>query len=141
MISDFFELDQRLKNDGEIIANLKLSTVIFVNNRYFPWVIMVPMKNNAKEIIDLSGEEKILLMEEISIISALMNNIFEPDKLNIAALGNIVQQLHIHVIARYKTDIAWPNPAFGSSKETYPQEKYQKLIVRIKSYLQKTQSK
>jgi diadenosine tetraphosphate (Ap4A) HIT family hydrolase len=141
MISDFFELDQRLKNDGEIIANLKLSTVIFVNNRYFPWIIMVPMKNNVKEIIDLSDQEKILLMEEISIISALMNNIFKPDKLNIAALGNIVQQLHIHVIARYKTDIAWPNPAFGSSKETYPQEKYQELIVRIKSYLQKMQSK
>ena len=114
-----FLLDHRLKNDGFEIADLKLSKLLLANNSLFPWVILVPKINGAKEIIDLKTEEQILLMEEISLVSKIIKKIFQPDNLNVAALGNIVAQLHIHIIARYETDTAWPNPVFGRDKQLY----------------------
>jgi diadenosine tetraphosphate (Ap4A) HIT family hydrolase len=132
-----FKLDIRLKNDGEVIAELDLCKLILVNNANFPWVILVPKYNNLKEIIDLTKENQILLMNEISYISTIMKELFQPDKLNVAALGNIVKQLHIHIIARFENDASWPDPVFGKEKKTYSSNKYTAIINKIRKKLKK----
>ena len=134
-MSEEFKLDKNLENDGEVIAELALCKVILVNNSNFPWVILVPKHNKLKEIIDLNKEDQILLMNEISYISTIMQELFQPDKLNVAALGNIVSQLHIHIIARFKNDIVWPEPVFGKDKNKYSDKKYSAIIKKIKEKL------
>ncbi len=119
MNNDIFYLDPRLSNDSFELINLALSKVMLVNNSFFPWVMLIPRKNNLKEIIDLNQQDRIILMEEISLVSQVMIDVFAPDKLNIAALGNIVPQLHIHIVARYSHDLAWPQPVFGGDKKAY----------------------
>jgi len=114
-----FELDKKLESETQIILDLKLSRVLLQGNALFPWVILVPRRPNLREIIDLEQKDRLLLMEEISLISEAMMEVFKPDKLNVAALGNVVPQLHIHMIARYKNDSAWPNPVFGGNSEKY----------------------
>jgi diadenosine tetraphosphate (Ap4A) HIT family hydrolase len=126
-----FQLDSRLASDGDIIIGLNLSQVLFVNNALFPWVILIPKRDQAKEIIDLNVQDRTILIEEISLVSEAMKEVFSPDKLNVAALGNVVPQLHIHVIARYKTDTAWPKPVFGNGKELYSEEKYQHIKTKL----------
>lgn len=127
-----FKLDERLKNDGQVIADLTLCSVIFVDNANFPWIILVPKQNNLKEVIDLNQNDQMILMKEISYISKLVKELFQPDKLNIAALGNIVEQLHVHIIARFKNDIAWPNPVFGKEKTSYSNDEYMAIINKLK---------
>ena len=114
-----FELHPQLKKDTFFIKDLKLCQVLLMNNTFYPWLILVPKKPEIIEIIDLSKEEQTLLMEEISLMSAVLKIQFSPDKLNIAALGNIVPQLHIHIIARFKNDISFPNPVW-CNKDTKP---------------------
>ena len=130
MINNFI-LDPRLQNDGTTVLDLKLCRVIFVNNALFPWIILVPMNNNTREIIDLNNTDQATLMREIALASKVMKDIFSPYKLNIAALGNKVEQLHIHIIARNQNDAAWPEPTFGKGKQEYDKEtqtKYLKLL-------------
>ncbi len=134
-MDDIFRLDPRLNNDACWSIDLNLSKLLLVNNALFPWVILVPKKNNLKEIIDLNEEERIMLMSELSLVSNIMQQIFAPDKLNIAALGNIVEQLHIHIIARYKHDQAWPNPVFGKEKLEYTKLKQQQIIEQFQEIL------
>ncbi len=130
-----FILDDRLKNDGFEVIDLKLCKVMLVDNVFFLWVTLIPRVKDIKEIIDLSEEQRITLMDEISFVSQVMQRIFSPDKLNIAALGNIVPQLHIHIIARYKDDIAFPQPVFGQKREPYPETRKFELISIIRAQL------
>ena len=99
-----FELDSVLKKDTIHIKDLKLCTLLLMDNALYPWLILVPKKANLVEIIDLEPEDRILLMTEISFISNIVKKEFNADKLNIAALGNVVKQLHVHIIARYQND-------------------------------------
>jgi diadenosine tetraphosphate (Ap4A) HIT family hydrolase len=130
-----FTLDERLKNDGFEVIDLPLCKVILVDNANFPWVILVPRVNNITEIIDLNEKEQMNLMQEICLVLVAMKEIFNPDKLNMAAFGNIVPQLHIHIIARYKSDIAFPQPTFGHKREPYEERERLKLIEQIKAKL------
>jgi len=114
-----FIIDSRLTTGNSTIQELSLSTLLLSGNALFPWVILVPRRDDVREIIDLSEAERITLMEEISLMSHVMQEVFKPEKLNIAAFGNIVPQLHVHIIARYSNDVAWPDPVFGKGKETY----------------------
>ncbi|MDF2964788.1 MAG: hypothetical protein K0Q51_176 [Rickettsiaceae bacterium] len=134
-MSNDFVLDPRLQSDGVILMDLELSRLILVDNSYFPWLILVPRRENLKEIIDLNQKERIVLMEEISLTSEVMQKIFCPDKLNIAALGNIVSQLHIHIVARFTNDKAYPHPVFGREKKPYELEKQEELIKIISNAL------
>ena len=134
-MTNIFHLDQRLSDDACESLDLSLSKLLLVNNSLFPWVILVPKQNNLKELIDLSEKDRIILMDEISLISEAMKKIFSPDKLNVAALGNIVEQLHIHIIARYKNDPAWPNPTFGFAKQKYSQERQKEIINQLQELL------
>ncbi len=130
-----FILDPRLQNDGTTVLDLKLCRVIFVNNALFPWIILVPMIPNTREIIDLKSTDQTTLMQEISLTSTVMKEIFSPYKLNIAALGNEVEQLHIHIIARNQDDAAWPDPIFGKGKTAYDKDTQAKYLGLLREKL------
>ena len=109
-----FSLDSRLHNDTFFVCDLSLCRVLLMNDRQFPWLILVPMKNDIAEIIDLTEKEQITLLKESALASKAMMNLFSPLKLNVAALGNVVRQLHVHHVARFDTDCAWPKPVWGN---------------------------
>lgn len=111
-MSDFM-LHSQLARDTIPIGSLVLSRLLLMNDSRFPWVILVPKRPKMKELIDLSLEDQALLLAEINTICRTMQTGFTPDKLNVAALGNMVPQLHVHIIARFKTDEAWPKPVWG----------------------------
>jgi diadenosine tetraphosphate (Ap4A) HIT family hydrolase len=115
-------IDSRLSDGSVHLGDLALCRVFFVNNALFPWVVLVPRRNGAVELLDLTAAERHLLMDEIAMVGQAFKHCFLPDKLNVATLGNQVPQLHIHVIARFKTDTAWPDPVWGRGKEAYKAE-------------------
>jgi diadenosine tetraphosphate (Ap4A) HIT family hydrolase len=108
-----FVLDQRLAADTYVIGDLELSRVLLMNDSRFPWVILVPRRTNLRELIDLSREDQHALLDEINHVGNFLRAHENPDKLNFAALGNVVAQLHVHIIARFRTDAAWPRPIWG----------------------------
>lgn len=108
-----FEIHPQLLKDTLYIGDTSLSKLLLMNDSRFPWVILLPRKNNLREIYELNSTEQGILMSEITLISKAMQSLFSADKMNVAALGNQVPQLHIHIIARKKTDPAWPLPVWG----------------------------
>ncbi len=108
-----FVLHPRLQEDGIEVTDLGLCRVLLMNDARFPWLILVPRIAELRELIDLDSDQRGQLMEEIAYVSEIVRELFEPEKLNIATLGNIVAQLHVHVIARYGNDPAWPAPVWG----------------------------
>lgn len=110
-----------------------------MDNKHFPWLLLVPQVGGAKEWIDLSREEQHQLSDEIAIVSHILKAVVTPDKLNIATLGNQVSQLHIHVIGRYQGDKAWPNPVWGGPAESYSEEEAKRVIWDLKSALESLQ--
>jgi diadenosine tetraphosphate (Ap4A) HIT family hydrolase len=109
-----FEMDSRLTADSSFVTKLNLCQVRLHHNAAFPWILLIPMQANVKEIIDLTDTNQQLLLQEIVLASKIMKELYNPTKLNVASLGNIVAQLHVHVIARYDHDAAWPNPVWNS---------------------------
>ena len=134
-----FTLDMRLARDAHDITNLPLCNVRLMDNKRFPWVILVPRVAGASEWIDLTREQQHQLSDEIAVVSHILKALVTPDKLNIATLGNQVSQLHMHVIARYKADAAWPNPVWGSASEAYSEEEARKFKYELKSALDSLQ--
>ncbi|TWI12556.1 HIT family protein [Aerolutibacter ruishenii] len=110
-----FELHPQLANDTQPVAHLSLCDVLLMDNANHPWLILVPRVANAVELIDLDEAQQAELTREIATASRALQTAFKPHKLNVAALGNLVSQLHVHVIARYDDDIAWPRPVWGSA--------------------------
>ena len=108
-----FSLAPELQRDCIELADWPLCKVLLMNDSQYPWFILVPRIAGVKEIIDLSEELQITLLQESSKLSKLLQQVFKPDKLNVAALGNMVPQLHVHHIARFTTDAAWPTPIWG----------------------------
>lgn len=127
-----FALHPQLKKYSVTVASLALCDVRLMNNALFPWILLVPRVESAKEILDLKPSQRHLLMDEITRVSNTMQSIFSPDKLNVAALGNQVPQLHIHVIARYKGDQAWPNPVWGKGSAPYLPELRETRIQQLR---------
>ena len=109
-----FRLHERLAADTTPLCALDLCRVLLMNNRVWPWLILVPARADVVEIHDLDAADRALLIEEIARASVVLEDLFRPDKINVGALGNIVPQLHVHVIARSKADPAWPGPVWGS---------------------------
>jgi diadenosine tetraphosphate (Ap4A) HIT family hydrolase len=108
-----FELDPRLKADTHFILQWPLSQVLLMDDRRYPWLILVPTRLNVSEPFDLTYEEQALLSRETMALGELMKEHFAADKVNIAALGNVVPQLHVHVIARFEDDDTFPSPVWG----------------------------
>lgn len=108
------DLDPRLAADSIAVATLSLSRVRLMNDARFPWLVLVP-RRAAIEIVDLSALDRAALMEEIAAVSQVLRQVSGPfDKLNVGALGNVVPQLHVHIVARRRDDAAWPGPVWGS---------------------------
>lgn len=115
-----FKVDNRLENDTLVIGELPLCRLLLMNDSQFPWLILVPRIEGAVEICQLRAKDRLQLWEESHQVSEVMMSIFAPDKMNVAALGNVVKQLHLHHVARYASDLAWPQPVWGK----YPAVKY-----------------
>ena len=108
-----FELDSRLNNDSLFLMDWPLCRVLRMNDRAYPWLILVPRRTGKREIVDLSSQDQALLLGEIGKASQAIRRALKPEKLNVAALGNVVPQLHVHVIGRFTDDPAWPRPIWG----------------------------
>ena len=140
MKSDDYQLHERLARDSFFVTDLPLCSVRLMDDKRFPWLLLIPRVAGASEWIDLAREDQHRLSDEIAIVSHILNALVTPDKLNIATLGNRVPQLHIHLIARYKTDAAWPDPVWGSGISTaYTPEEKRQFLYDIKSALESLQ--
>ncbi len=113
-MSGLFELDPRLAADSAFVADGPLSQVRLMDDTRFPWLLLVPRVAGAAEWIDLDGGQQRLLLAEINQVSQLLRAANGVEKLNIGALGNIVRQLHVHLVGRHAGDAAWPGPVWGS---------------------------
>src|ERR1700729_4667714 len=109
-----WSLHAQLKKDTIDIGDLPLSRVLVIKDAHYPWLLLVPRRPGTVEIIDLDEVEQAQLMTEISRVARALKEITKCEKLNIAALGNMVPQLHIHIIARRTSDAAWPRPVWGA---------------------------
>lgn len=131
-----FELDQRLQNDSFLVCKLSLSQVRLINDRQFIWCVLIPEINNVTEIIDLNEAQQAELWQESAMLSRALKKGFNPDKLNVAAIGNIVSQLHVHHLCRFKLDIAWPAPVWGRQPMLgYEENKQAVLSEKISALL------
>jgi diadenosine tetraphosphate (Ap4A) HIT family hydrolase len=108
-----FALDPRLAADTHLVGELALSRLLLMDDARFPWLILVPRIAGARELIDLDATDQRSLLAELAGAGRALEALLRPDKLNVAALGNVVPQLHVHLIARYATDAAWPQPVWG----------------------------
>ena len=108
-----FALDPRLEADTQLIGELRLSRLLLMNDARYPWVILVPRREGLVELMDLDAAERALLTEELAQAGAVVGALPEVEKVNIGLLGNIVRQLHAHVVGRRAGDFAWPGPVWG----------------------------
>lgn len=129
-------LHDRLKADTAEVTRLDLSLLLLMNARQWPWLILVPQRPEVREIHDLAAVDRAMLMDEITRCSRLLADLFKPDKINIGALGNIVPQLHVHIVARSKTDPAWPKPVWGTiASELYTPDELATRLADIRRTL------
>ena len=135
---DPWSLHSQLARDTVAIGDLPLSRVLVVNDANWPWLLLVPRRAGVSEMIDLDEVEQAQLMTEMSRIARALRAVTQCHKLNIAALGNAVPQLHVHIIARFRNDPAWPKPVWGAvPARAYEREEMHNLVtpLRRKSWL------
>ena len=120
--------------NSHLIVNLKLCSVRLINNSKFPWIILIPNRINICDISELRSKDQILMMKEIVYCSKIMKKIFKTKKLNVEKIGNIVPQLHIHIIARTTKDSTWPLSVWVTKVKPYSKESHEKIIYRLKKY-------
>jgi diadenosine tetraphosphate (Ap4A) HIT family hydrolase len=125
-----FTLHAQLARDTSEVTRLTLSRVLLMNDRRWPWLILVPERPDLREILDLTPDDRTQLMAEIALISAAVRDLYQPHKLNVAALGNQVEQLHVHVIGRFLDDPAWPKPVWGKGKAMPYGDKERDTLIR-----------
>ena len=133
MSSDqLFKLDSRLENDTSLLASWPLCDLLLMNESQYPWCILVPRVANLSEIYQLSRSQRQQLDLESIFLSKTLMHIFDGDKLNIAALGNVVKQLHIHHVVRFSSDPAWPAPIWGKlAVKPYSEEALAQCLDRL----------
>ncbi|MDD5214719.1 MAG: HIT domain-containing protein [Methylococcales bacterium] len=132
MTSRDFSLHPQLEKDCFVLGKFELCQVLLMNDSQFPWFILVPQRAGIREIYELSHEDQIMLISESSYLAQKLATIFAADKLNIAAIGNIVEQLHIHHVVRYKTDKAWAAPVWGKfAAVPYSAQQLEDLQARL----------
>ena len=115
-----FLLNEKIEEDSIFIGDLPLCKFLLVNDSNYPWFLLVPRIENIKELYDLSEGDRAQLDFETVEVSKFIQSSFKPEKINIASLGNIVSQFHVHIVARYTDDISWPDPVWGK----YPYNEY-----------------
>jgi diadenosine tetraphosphate (Ap4A) HIT family hydrolase len=118
--------------DSHLITDLKLCSIRLIDNAKFPWIILIPKRKNINDISELNLKDQMLLMKEIVHCSRLMKKIFKTKKLNVEKIGNIVPQLHIHIIARSTNDSSWPLSVWVVKGKPYLKEPLKKIIYLLK---------
>lgn len=134
-MSDFL-LHPQLLTDSHPVCELALCSVRLIDDARFPWLILVPRQPFLREIMDLAAEDQLTLLKEVNRAGRVLQRLYPADKLNIAALGNIVPQLHVHVIARRRDDAAWPRPVWGvGNAQPYPPDRLGPELAALASAL------
>ena len=126
------KLSQSFRKDSYFITDLKLCTVRLINNNKFPWIILIPKRKKITDIFQLKKKDQNLLMKEIVYSSKVMKKTFKAFNLNVEKIGNVVSQLHIHIIARSKEDSSWPLSVWVVKKKNYSKIALEKTIFKIK---------
>ena len=119
----------------DYIMDLKLCRVLFEDNKYYPWIFLVPMKENTKNMTNLTMEERFQLMREIALAEKVMLKLFPCDQDNVAMIGNMTPQLHVHVVCRKKGDPDWPGTVWNSASAKYEPQRKAEIIEKIKQDL------
>jgi diadenosine tetraphosphate (Ap4A) HIT family hydrolase len=134
-----FALDPRLEADTLPVAELALCTLRLSKDARFPWLILVPKRPDMAEIVDLEDMDRAILFDEVVLASLVLRTITACHKLNVAALGNQVRQLHVHVIARFEDDAAWPRPVWGTGEAVaYEPAARDRLMAELREHLPHT---
>ena len=128
------KVNKNFLKDSHLITELKLCSVRLIDNAKFPWIILIPKRINITDITELNSTDQMLLMKEIVHCSKLMKKIFKTKKLNVEKIGNIVPQLHIHIIARFAKDSTWPLSVWVVKGKPYTKTLLAKTISKIKKY-------
>jgi diadenosine tetraphosphate (Ap4A) HIT family hydrolase len=124
-----FALDDRLARDTLVVGDMPLCRVVLMNDVRWPWLILVPRCRGLEELIDLDPADQTQLMDEVGRAARFLKNKSRIDKINVGALGNIVRQLHLHVVARVVGDPAWPGPVWGYGAATLYDDKTARLLI------------
>lgn len=131
-----FALHPQLQQDCVPVGNFPLSLVLLSRDANYPWCILVPRREDIREIHHLSNEDRVQLIQESCHLAEVMTDLFTPDKMNIGVLGNIVPQLHVHHVARYESDAAWPGPVWGKvPAKAYAESDMEALVKRLQNAL------
>ena len=127
-----FKLDRKFLKSSHHITDLKLCSIRLHDNSKFPWIILIPKRIKITDITDLNSKDQILLMKELVYVSRLMKKLFKTSKLNVEKIGNLVPQLHIHVIARHKKDTSWPLSVWVVKGKPYSKVALSEIIKKIR---------
>jgi len=127
-----FKINNKFLKSSHHIIDLKLCTLRLYDNSKFPWIILIPKRNKITDISDLNSKDQILLIKEIVYVSKVMKKLFKTSKLNVEKIGNIVPQLHIHIIARNKKDSSWPLSVWVVKGKPYSAKALKEVINKIK---------
>jgi diadenosine tetraphosphate (Ap4A) HIT family hydrolase len=140
MSENGWSLHPQLHADTVPVCDLALSRVLAMNDANFPWLILVPRRAGIGEIFDLGAEQAVLL-NEVSLVSRVLKDATQCDKLNVAAIGNVVPQLHLHIVARRKDDALWPKPVWGAAPpRAYDPAALERFAATIRERLRKASS-
>jgi diadenosine tetraphosphate (Ap4A) HIT family hydrolase len=135
-MSNDFALHKRLAADTITLADWPLCRVLLINDANYPWLILVPRRAGLTEFHEVAADDRSTLFDEISRASLALTSGFKPDKINVGALGNIVAQLHVHVVARRRGDAAWPGPVWGAgTPEPYGDDDRARLLDALNAAL------
>lgn len=130
--------DSRLLNDCEVLGKFELCHVLLMRDANYPWCVLVPDIEGAVEVFDLSEKDQEQLNLESNTLLSFLNKEFNADKMNVAALGNVVPQLHIHHVVRYKNDVAWPSPVWGAHPaKAYSDDELKNRVIQLKNGFKK----
>ena len=126
------KINKNFIKSSHYISDLKLCSVRLIDNQKFPWIILIPKRKGITDITELNSKDQILLMKEIVHASKLMKKVFKTKKLNVEKIGNIVPQLHIHIIARYKNDLTWPLSVWVKKVKIYSKDNLNLILGKLK---------
>ena len=127
-----FELNERLRADSTLVENLGLCQLRLMDDRRWPWLVLVPQRANVEEVFDLTPLDQTMLTFETNLVGQALKKSTDATNVNVGALGNIVRQLHVHVVARHENDPNWPGPVWGfGTRESYGADDKAALIRKI----------
>lgn len=131
-----FALDSRLQQDCLLVGDFALSRLLLMNDANYPWFILVPRREEVSELFQLDAADQRQLWQETTLLAETLKDTFAADKMNVATLGNVVSQLHMHVIVRRRDDIAWPAPVWGRHPvQPYEASQVEQIIARLRLVL------